>query len=372
MKRSRFAIADIFCGAGGFSLGFERAGFAPVFAIDNDPDAIDTFNLNFVNPCDLESDIAIEEDAARYVFAGIGARVVVGGPPCQPYSQLGKNDDVDKRKGLSATFMRAVREIQPDAFVIENVPGYLRSSQAAYVATTAARLGYVTTAALIDAKDHGIAQSRLRAFIIGSRYGLPFFPAPTDEITNVKLAIGDLRGRPHGKNWHVRRRFEPISRQRFRAVPAGGSLFDLPFHLRPPCWQNGHLGSTDVFGRLWWDRISVTIRTEFIKPEKGRYLHPSCDRPLTPREGARLQSFPDSFQFAGSMTSVVRQIGNAVPPRLAYRLALAVRMHLEDGVCGERESGERRRVQLVRTKPVRVSPFSGYDVALRCARLSRQ
>jgi DNA (cytosine-5)-methyltransferase 1 len=372
LSNRRIALADVFCGAGGFSAGFERAGFTPIFAIDNDPDSIETYNDNFDHPVEAEEDVAVEEDAAGYDFHGIDARVLIGGPPCQPYSQLGKSDDVDNRTGLTATFMRAVREIAPEMFLIENVPGYLRSQQATHVARVAGALGYQTTAALIDAKDHGVPQSRVRAFIMGSRRGMPFFPAATVERTNVELAIGDLPGRPDGRNWHVSRAYHPTSRKRFREVPPGGNRFDLPMDLRPPCWTNGHRGSTDVFGRLRWNRISVTIRTEFIKPEKGRYLHPSCHRALTPREGARLQSFPDSFRFLGSMTSVVRQIGNAVPPRLAYRLALAVRQHLDGDVFGKRETGEQRRSQMVRTIPVAVSPPAGYDIALRCGRLASQ
>jgi DNA (cytosine-5)-methyltransferase 1 len=358
-------VADIFCGAGGFSLGFERAGFTVVFAIDSHHDSVTTFNENF-------GEVASEEDVAERDFSSVRARVLIGGPPCQPYSLLGKGEDVDSRTGLTSEFMRAVREVEPDVFLIENVPGYLDSDQAGYVARVAGRLDYVTAAALIDAKDHGVPQSRARAFILGSRLGIPFFPAPLARKATVKMAIGDLSGKPTAQNWHVSRSFRPLSLKRFREISVpGGNRFDLPNGLRPPCWKNGHLGSTDVFGRLWWDRPSVTIRTEFIKPEKGRYLHPVNDRPLTPREGARLQSFPDSFRFLGSTKSVVQQIGNAVPPRLAYRLALAVKLHLE-GSRGEIAPGTRRRNRLVTTVPCPITPPSGRDVILIASRLVRQ
>ena len=283
-------VVDVFCGAGGFSLGFQRAGFSVVFAIDNDHHSVSTFNSNF-------GEIAVEKDIAEKDFGSVRARVVIGGPPCQPYSLLGTAEDVDSRTGLTSQFMRAIKEIEPDVFLIENVPGYLESDQARYVARIAAQLDYITTSALIDAKDHGVPQSRTRAFILGSRLGIPFFPAPHIGEATVRTAIKDLSGKPSGKNWHISRSFQPVSLKRFRKVPVpGGNRFNLPDSLRPPCWRNGHLGSTDVFGRLWWDRPSVTIRTEFIKPEKGRYLHPTNHRPLTPREGARLQSFPDSFR----------------------------------------------------------------------------
>ena len=122
-----------------------------------------------------------------------------------------------------------------------------------------------------------------------------------------------------------------MSLERYRAVPPGGNRFDLAANrpdLLPACWANKPTGTTDVFGRLWWDRPSVTIRTEFYKPEKGRYLHPEADRPITHREAARIQTFPDDFEFKGSRIQIARQIGNAVPPSLAETIAKAVRSRL--------------------------------------------
>ena len=118
-----------------------------------------------------------------------------------------------------------------------------------------------------------------------------------------------------------------MSLQRYKAVPPGGNRFDLQRNapeLTPPCWIRKTSGGTDLFGRLWWDRPSVTIRTEFFKPEKGRYLHPEAHRPITHREAARLMGFPDDFIFFGTTTEIARQIGNAVPPPLAGALARMV------------------------------------------------
>src|SRR5207244_5287069 len=125
----------------------------------------------------------------------------------------------------------------------------------------------------------------------------------------------------------------------YRAVPKdGGNRFQMQANLEaggngslvPACWRNKPTGTTDVFGRLWWDRPALTIRTEFFKPEKGRYIHPSADRAITVREAARLQSFPDTFIFppGQSMVSVAKQVGNAVPPKLAQALARAIHEHL--------------------------------------------
>jgi DNA (cytosine-5)-methyltransferase 1 len=124
---------------------------------------------------------------------------------------------------------------------------------------------------------------------------------------------------------HFRRTPTPISLERYKAIPEQGmNRFDLQKkapNLTPACWIRKTSGGTDLFGRLWWNRPSVTIRTEFFKPEKGRYLHPEQHRPITHREAARLQSFPDDFRFLGSKIEIAKQIGNAVPPLLAARIA---------------------------------------------------
>ena len=126
-----------------------------------------------------------------------------------------------------------------------------------------------------------------------------------------------------------------MSVERYQTIPdEGEGRFDLAARrpdITPPCWLRKKTGSTDVFGRLWWGRPAFTIRTEFYKPEKGRYLHPSEHRPITVREAARCQTFPDSFVFPTSqrMTSVAKQVGNAVPPLLALTLARSIARHLE-------------------------------------------
>jgi DNA (cytosine-5)-methyltransferase 1 len=120
--------------------------------------------------------------------------------------------------------------------------------------------------------------------------------------------------------------------QRYKCVPEGGNRLDLQKKrpdLTPQCWLRKGSGGTDLFGRLWWDRPAFTIRTEFFKPEKGRYLHPSQHRPITHREAARLQSFPDDFIFQGTKIEIARQIGNAVPPLLAHRIGEALAATLD-------------------------------------------
>jgi DNA (cytosine-5)-methyltransferase 1 len=133
-------------------------------------------------------------------------------------------------------------------------------------------------------------------------------------------------------NLHFGRNPRPTSVERYACVPEGGNRFDLQEKrpdLTPSCWIRKTKGGTDLFGRLWWDRPAFTIRTEFFKPEKGRYLHPEQHRPITHREAARLQAFPDSFHFCGPKQAIARQIGNAVPVRLAQRIAEEVARHLD-------------------------------------------
>jgi DNA (cytosine-5)-methyltransferase 1 len=140
-------------------------------------------------------------------------------------------------------------------------------------------------------------------------------------------AVAGLPPKPDGINWHRERSPRELSLERYRTIPNEGEgrfeLADRRPDITPPCWLEKKTGSTDVFGRLWWDRPAYTIRTEFFKPEKGRYLHPSEHRPITVREAARCMSFPDDFCFpeTQSVTSVARQIGNAVPPNLAWAIA---------------------------------------------------
>ena len=153
--------------------------------------------------------------------------------------------------------------------------------------------------------------------------------------TTVRDAIGDLPLTPNNVNRHDRRNVSDLSLRRYMAVPPGGNRRDLPDEINIPCWRTKDPksgGSADLMGRLWWDRPALTIRTQFLKPEKGRYLHPEAHRSITVREGARLQSFPDDFAFAGSNFQAAKQIGNAVPPLLAERIALTVKQLLHSSM----------------------------------------
>lgn len=348
MGDSTYKVVDLFSGAGGISLGFEMPErlngladldysdigfdsnpFETILAVEHDDYTAETFRRNF--DADVrEGDIREMDSFSSYSDADI----VVGGPPCQGFSNLNsvKTEELeDERNTLWRQYMRVVEEIDPDVFLIENVPRFLKSGQGARTVQIAEDLGYTTVVDTLWAHQYGVPQKRKRGFVIGSKLGVPFFPEELDEeIRTVKDAFGDLPEEPTEENWHVsRKRVTQLSKDRMEEVPKGGNRFDIPENLLPECWKNKDRGGTDLYGRLWWDRPSVTIRTEFYKPEKGRYLHPEANRSITIREGARLQTFPDDFEFVGPRTRVAPQIGNALPPKLAYHLAEAIKMHLE-------------------------------------------
>lgn len=334
-------VIDLFCGAGGFSCGFVDAGFEPVWANDFAPAALATYRANFDSDDQhtvLGDLTEILADPAVQIPA---ADVVVGGPPCQGFSLLNKKRIGDARRDLWKPYLEVVRRSGASIFVMENVPQLLRSHELADLLEMARDLGFSDIAvAKLCAADYGAPTVRHRAIILASRVGAVALPGPTHTKTGarpwitVRDAIGDLhdapvvgtaiRSEPAPLDLHFGRNPTEVSRQRYRAVPPGGNRFDLQRvrpDITPDCWIRKTSGGTDLFGRLWWDRPSVTIRTEFFKPEKGRYLHPVQHRPITHREAARLQGFADGFVFHGTKTQIARQIGNAVPPPMARALA---------------------------------------------------
>ncbi len=324
-------LTDLFAGAGGFTLGFVQAGFVPVFAVEIDKDAAATYEANFGPHC-------IKDDV-NSLRAFPPADVIIGGPPCQGFSNLGSHIPNDPRNQLWRHFVRAVKDAHPRVFVVENVPPLLNSEEGQELIRETRKLGYVVEGRILNAADYGAPQIRKRTIIIGSRVGWVRFPDPTHidprkrdlttahlyDWATVRQAIGDLPLEPNNYSLHLGRNPTSKSLKRYRHIPPGGNRWNLPTDLMPECWIKKTKGGTDLFGRLRWDEPSVTIRTEFFKPEKGRYLHPKAHRPITHREAARLQCFPDHFVFRGSKIEIAKQIGNAVAVKLAYAIATAVR-----------------------------------------------
>ncbi|MCI5192539.1 MAG: DNA cytosine methyltransferase [Candidatus Electrothrix sp. AU1_5] len=364
----RYRLIDLFAGAGGMSLGFSESfdqPFQSVWANDCNQFCVDTYNENFGPHC-ISGDLAeiLNDDQIKIPQAD----VVIGGPPCQGFSLLNKKRASDSRKALWRPFMEVVKLAGASIFVIENVPQLLGTEEHRAIIKKAESFGFKVYQEKLTAADYGVPQNRIRAFIIGCNFVdpsllfpprkthcnpakksnqlvLPFekqeFLSTPQHWKTVRDAIGDLPP-PEGTeirvtasplDLHFGRNPTELSRKRYRAIPEQGmNRFDLQRvapELTPKCWIKKKSGGTDLFGRLWWDRPSVTIRTEFFKPEKGRYLHPEQHRPITHREAARFQSFPDSFRFRGSKIEIAKQIGNAVPPLLAAKVADIVRLLLD-------------------------------------------
>ena len=348
----RYKVIDLFCGAGGMTLGFVDprfcGGFECILAVDNDSSAIATHHANFGGE-------VVCEDVEKWLEQNlriIQADVVIGGPPCQGFSLLNKKRRGDYRRALWKPYLEVVKRCEAKIFVMENVSGLYRSKELSQIQQRARDIGFEIRAAILNAANFGVPQIRKRALIVGWQTGtvsVPKFPPRqthalrgTDKSLppwrTVRETIGDLAnpigteiGAEPPLNLHFGRNPTPKSRKRYRAVPPGGNRFDLQKNapeITPPCWIKKTSGGTDLFGRLWWERPSVTIRTEFFKPEKGRYLHPEQHRPITHREAARLMGFPDDFTFRGSKTEIAKQIGNAVPPDLAGAVARVVNQAL--------------------------------------------
>jgi DNA (cytosine-5)-methyltransferase 1 len=339
-----WTLIDLFSGCGGMTRGFEDTHeFDSIFAVEWDRHAAETYAVNIGDHVVC----APVEDVKEFPPAD----VIIGGPPCQGFSALNMTGVGLERRSLWIQYLRAMDDAQPAVFVMENVPELLTSPEFAAFRSEAAKRGYEITAAVLNAADYGVPQRRRRTIAIGSRLGKAELPAPTHSSpTALRLnglawrtfrdAVAGLPLEPNGINWHRSRNPRPLSLERYRAIPGEGEgRFELASRrpdITPACWLRKPTGSTDVFGRLWWDRPAFTIRTEFYKPEKGRYLHPQAHRPITVREAARCMSFEDDFVFPEeqSMTHVAKQIGNAVPPLLARAIAASVSEQLAVATTG--------------------------------------
>lgn len=343
-----YSTVDLFSGCGGLTSGFLLAntpdeGFRPVSAVDSDLHSAATYAANI-------GDHVFYGEIEEWLQDGNHperADVVLGGPPCQGFSSLGKQEVTDARNALWRQYVEAVKTLQPKFFVLENVREFLRSEQFEGLKAVCAPGGelddYAIESFVLDSSLYGSPQRRRRAIVIGRRREFPPMgePEQCDHRMTVREAFGGLSeevrttdlpnrytelwerkvsGPFIGQEIHITRSVTELSLSRYRSIPPGGNRFDIPYDLLAPCWKKHRTGSGDVMGRLFWDKPSVTIRTEFYKPEKGRYLHPTEHRPITHLEGARLQGFPDDYQWFGKKHSIGKQIGNAVPLQLGKAL----------------------------------------------------
>jgi DNA (cytosine-5)-methyltransferase 1 len=334
--KSEFEVLDCFSGAGGLSLGFKNAGFKSVFAFDSDAACAKTYCNNIGDVCHVADASKLNKNSIEEITGHrLRPDVIIGGPPCQGFSVQRRGGDVDSRNQLVLDYIRLVLEFSPKIFVMENVGGILSPRGKTFVESLLAQCaagGYSIQFKKLCAFNYGVPQLRHRVFFVGQKISLklqPFvFPTEGSVLgsSTVRQAIGDLINKSSAEvPNHKGDKLSSLNLKRIRFVKEGEGRDSLPPELQLKCHKSnkGHR-HLDVYGRMWWDKPAPTITARFDSFSRGRFGHPSLDRTITLREGARLQSFPDDFSFFGSKVEVAKQIGNAVPPNLAYAVAQAV------------------------------------------------
>lgn len=374
-------VISLFSGAGGFDIGLEQAGFKTLACIDFDKDCRETLEFNrpewvvvdgksYRKRADLPDRIHgdIRAIEPKEVLEAVNRRpgsidLVVGGAPCQPFSNMGKKygKDDEKNGDLFLHFVRFVREMKPRAFIFENVVGITQGRHReviSYMKEQFSGMDFGISHSVLNAANYGVPQRRERFFLIGIRNASqPAFPLPThfkseaswktfvggfDQIPtlspepwlSVRDALQRISPKRRKSNDYACMSISDKVVERMRYIKAGENFKVVPSELLPQCWKSGkHLGS-DTFGRLDPDQPSVTIRTAAYNPSKGRYIHPFENRGLDTVEMAALQDFPPEWKFRCkerekvTLVSAGKQIGNAVPPGLAKALGKAIRAQL--------------------------------------------
>lgn len=340
-----YNVLDLFCGAGGFSYGLSRNdNFLIKVASDFNEHALKTYENNHKNVNTICGDIKnpIIQDKIIQSSKSNKVNMVIGGPPCTGFSLKGKNLGIyDSRNFLFLEYLNIVSKLLPEIFVIENVPNLLKSENGYFIKQIKekfAKLGYKINYEILNVKDYGVPQSRKRAIIIGSFDRIIDFDTKKymKELVTVKDAISDLsyldsgtgdlidsykfeaqsdyqklmRNNSEKVQYHVATKHTDETLFKLSLIPECGDKSSLPKEY----WGKQKFNTT--WSRLKWDDISPTIDTRFDTPSNGRNSHPKLHRAITPREAARIQSFPDDFHFVGKKSHVCMQIGNAVPPLL--------------------------------------------------------
>jgi DNA (cytosine-5)-methyltransferase 1 len=345
-------IIDLFSGVGGLSLGFEQAGFEVVASVDIWDDAIKTFNHNRADKCGMVIDInKFNDKTLNELLKKTSITGVIGGPPCQGFSTARLSDNGEnihgvneKRNHLYLEFYKTVKKSNPDFFVIENVRGMVTLNKGAFVKDILDRfgkLGYTIKHEILNAANYGVPQNRNRVFFIGLKNATFEFPVRSPTQVSTSDALSDLPLQPLSSpskySQSAQNQYQKLMRrdsiqilnhentnhseqtkQIIALIPDGGSIKSLPSEY----WEVRKFNK--AFQRMNSRLPSLTIDTGH-----RNYFHFSENRIPTVRESARIQSFPDSFEFLGSKTSQYKQVGNAVPPLLAYQIALQIKHYLK-------------------------------------------
>ncbi|MDG1847327.1 MAG: DNA cytosine methyltransferase [Candidatus Marinimicrobia bacterium] len=366
MKNRKLNVIDLFSGIGGLSSHFyNNSNFNLLCANEINPQIAKTFSLNHpdtkVYVKDI-GDLSYQEIYSDFNLNEGDIDIIVGGPPCQAYSTVGKRLLTDPRGMLFQQYFRMLQELKPKFFLFENVTGLLsmKDNLHSHIVDLFKSLGYKVESPVLNAIEYGVPQTRRRVIITGTMLQKSFeYPIgdfsnpkkPLDLINKMPTrtlseAIGDLPFISCGeesinyasgpKNEYQKMMREgapkylcdhnaPKNNEKLiklmEALPEGGTPKDVQKHLRPSS------GFGNSYSRLWWDRPSSTLTRNFGTPSSSRCIHPKVARALTTREGARIQGFPDHFKFSGSRTSKNLQIGNAVPPLLSKAIAKKILEH---------------------------------------------
>lgn len=314
-----YRVAELFSGAGLMGGGFKAAGFRSVFAAELDGRAVETYNQN-IEPVAEEWDVSTIKNGLEY-------EVLVAGPPCQGFSTLGRRDPKDVRNALSLKVFEWAEQHRPLVVVVENVPQFLNSDYWLDLKERFEGIGYECVSWVLNAADYGVAQNRKRSFTIFSLVGLPDMPQPLNMKVTVREAFKGLPEDANGENFHISPEPTELAMARMKHIPENGDKRDVMRsapELCPPSWIKMGAQAVDVWGRMDYEKPANTIRCSFQSASKGRYLHPTKNRVISLREGARIQGIPDDWSFVGDRTSIARQIGNGVPVPLAEAVAQSI------------------------------------------------
>lgn len=334
MQQKKLNFIDLFSGCGGFSYGMEMAGHKCLLGVDFEPKAIESFAQN--HPHAQAICIDIHKLSKRKLESLIDINnidMVVGGPPCQGFSTVGRGDVNDDRNSLFKQFVRIVKLTRPKFVVFENVTGILanKNSQVLeHIFRSFERLGYNMDARVLSADEYGVPSRRRRAIIMGVRNGLPSFPAQTHGVGRKKLVsvkkalskISHLKRTPANHDVKAALLKSEVDRARLAHVPAGSGIRyerDEKAYLPKKLWYDVDWKKIREgrFRQTRLQRLPLEDPAPTILTSRSMYYHPTENRYLTCREAALCQSFPNSFVFKGNNTQIFRQIGNAVPPLLA-------------------------------------------------------
>jgi DNA (cytosine-5)-methyltransferase 1 len=365
----RIKIIDLFAGVGGLSYGFAHDDFFEIIAANEIlKNMAKSYELNHPNVkvyCKDVKDFGIKDLKKDFSISEGEVELVVGGPPCQAYSTVGKRLIDDPKGKLFQEYYRILKEVKPKVFLYENVKGLLSMQGGELLKTIISlfeSLGYNVVYKVLNAADYGAPQVRERVIIIGTKFKTSFkYPEPTHfniEETNkenssnkkpyrtLSDAISDLpliksgdesfeyattpkndfqklmrKNAPENLMDHNSPKNNPSLVKIMENLPDGGTPMDLPIDMRPKS------GFANTYCRLWWNRPSTTITRNLSTPSSSRCIHPKAPRALTTREGARLQCFPDDYIFYGSRSDKNLQIGNAVPTFLSSAIKEAIKNH---------------------------------------------